>query len=68
MLGRQNRDLYEAVCYAIHCETTESRPLLHNDADRWLERDLEHLATAIAGEMGIVGKSGWYVPRYVTTS
>ncbi len=44
--------LYESVCDAISVQPTQAKPLLLDDADQWIEQQLEDLTAGIAsGEL-----------------
>ena len=48
LLGTKVRSVYEAVCEAVEADPGEAKPFLYDDADRWLEQDVERLAAAVA--------------------
>lgn len=52
LLGTKARGVYEAVCHVVDAELGPAKPFLHDDADRWLEQDLERLAAAVAAHEG----------------
>ena len=47
LLGDLACPLYEAVCHTLKCEPNRQQPLLFDDADRWIEQDIESLANDI---------------------
>lgn len=53
LLGRDNRNLYEAIHAVTETAPSDKRPFLYDDADRWLERDIEALALALAGDSAL---------------
>ena len=54
MLGANSRPIYEAICHALEIEPTRDQPYLFDDADRWLEQDIERLAASLADDGGLI--------------
>ena len=50
LLSESTVDFYEAACEIINVSPDQSRPMLLDDTDRWLEQDIEGLAADIAGQ------------------
>ena len=54
LLGTLNRKIYENIYQLLNAKPGESRPLVFNDSDRWLEQDVEVLAADLASRGQIV--------------
>ncbi|MDB2687587.1 aromatic amino acid ammonia-lyase [Mariniblastus sp.] len=50
LLSESTVEFYEAACEIIEVKPDESRPMLLDDTDRWLEQDIERLATDITNQ------------------
>ena len=50
LLGESARPIYDGILESLEVECGASRPFLFNDADRWLERDVDRLAKQLADE------------------
>ena len=47
LLGTMAVPVYNSVCQVLDVEVSASSPFLYNDADRWLEKDIEALVEDI---------------------
>ena len=54
LLGKVNRQFYNAVCELLSVDPTGNRPLLFDDGDRWIEEDIEKLTRGIAKQGQLV--------------
>jgi phenylalanine ammonia-lyase len=54
LLGRLNEPLYTATCQLLQREPSRQRPLLFDDADRWLEEDISALARDLSEGVTLV--------------
>ena len=50
LLSEPTVEFYEAACEVIDVKPDESRPMVLDDTDRWLEQDIEGLAADIASQ------------------
>ena len=48
LLGSTNIAFYEAICDLLGVEPGRERPLLFDDSDRWLEKDIDRLSKDIS--------------------
>lgn len=53
-LGSMAAPVYDAVCETLNYQPGRERPFLFNDADRWLENDLQQLAGNIADQGSLI--------------
>ncbi len=54
LLGSTGRQFYRSVCRVLSIDPGMERPLLFDDSDRWLEEDIERLATDIGQQDQLV--------------
>ena len=54
LLGGTTREVYELVCAATGTEPDAAQPFLFNDADRWLEQDIERVVIQLRSDTTLV--------------
>ena len=54
LLGKSNQRIYTTICLLLDVVPDDSRPLLFDDSDRWLEQDIERLANDLGSQGSLI--------------